>query len=564
MAASYKFRVAASTYQSTKPLHLVVHAGAVVGRVDVAWRVGFAEVASDKPAVFEFQTRLRPGDSFYPRAFRLPRRASLEELKQNYQGPGVALHWVEVEGPLYETWPPRGHRALFGDLPIKETPASAGSPRGQRSFEVVSSNPPADAERLLRAFLPRAFRRPISEDELRPFLELALEELNQHGATFQEAMLTAYQAVLCSPEFLFLRERSKPLDDYELASRLSYFLWSSMPDEELLSLAAEGKLRDPANRRRQVERMLDSPKSHELTRNFCGQWLDLRKIECTTPDRQLYPEFDEQLQEAMLKETELYFEEVLRNDLSLLNFVDSDWTIVNRRLAEHYSLPEVEGLEFRKVSLPPESPRGGLLTQASVLKVTANGTVTSPVLRGAWLLERILGQPPAPPPPNVPALEPDTRGAVSIRDQYASHRQVQACAACHAKIDPHGFALETFDVIGGWRDAYRSLGKGTPVDRTVEGVRVNYRWGEPVEAADVLPDQRSFNNIQDYKRLLLEQPDQIARNLCEKLMIYALGRGLTLSDRPVIDAIVKRLKTENYGFRTLIHEIVASEPFTTK
>jgi hypothetical protein len=388
--------------------------------------------------------------------------------------------------------------------------------------------------------------------------------MNQHRASFQEAMLTAYQAVLCSPDFLFLRERSKALDDYALASRLSYFLWSSMPDEELFSLAAGGKLRDPVIRRQQVERMLDSPKSHEFTRNFCGQWLDLRKIECTTPDRQLYPEFDEQLQEAMLKETELYFEEVLQNDLSLLNFVDSDWTIVNRRLAEHYGLPEVQGLEFRKVALPPESPRGGVLTQASVLKITANGTVTSPVLRGAWLLQRILGQPPAPPPPNVPALEPDTRGAVSIREQYAAHRQVQACAACHAKIDPHGFALETFDVIGGWRDAYRSLGKGAPVDRSVDGVRVNYRQGPLVEAADVLPDQRRFHNVQEYKRLLLDQPDPIARSLCEKLMIYALGRGLTVGDRPVVDRIVHRVQAENYGFRTLIHEIVASEPFVTK
>jgi hypothetical protein len=337
-----------------------------------------------------------------------------------------------------------------------------------------------------------------------------------------------------------------------------------MPDDELLALAAQGRLRDPAIRREQVERMLDSPKSLELTRNFCGQWLDLRKIDCTTPDRQLYPEFDEQLQEAMLQETELFFEEVLRNDLSLLNFVDSDWTIVNRRLAEHYGLPDVQGLEFRKVSLPPDSPRGGLLTQASVLKVTANGTVTSPVVRGAWLLERILGRPPAPPPPNVPALEPDTRGAVGIRQQYAAHRQVQACAACHAKIDPHGFALENFDVIGGWREAYRSLGKGAVVDRAVDGVRVSYQQGPPVEAADILPDQRHFENIHEYKRLLLDQRDQIARSLCEKLMVYALGRGLTVSDRPVVDGIVERLRDKNYGFRTLIHEIVASEPLITK
>jgi hypothetical protein len=556
MAAKYKFRVAASTFQSTQPLTLVVHAGAVIGRNDTSWRIGFAEFNSDQPVVAEFQTRLRPGDSFYPRAFRLPRRASREELRKDYQGPGLALHWVEVEGPLFEAWPPRGHRVLFGDLPLKE--------KGRQTFEVASSDPPAHAERLLRAFLPKAFRRPVREEDLRPFLELAWEEMEQHGATFQEAMLAAYQAVLCSPEFLFLRERSKSLDDYEIASRLSYFLWSSMPDEELLALADAGKLREPAVRRAQVERMLDSPKSREFTRNFCGQWLDLRKIEDTTPDRQLYPEFDEQLQEAMLKETELFFEEVIRRDLSVLSFVDSDWTIVNRRLAEHYGLPGVAGLEFREVALPPDSPRGGVLTQASVLKVTANGTVTSPVLRGAWLLERILGQPPAPPPPNVPALEPDTRGAASIRQQYAAHRQVQACAACHAKIDPHGFALENFDVIGGWRDAYRSIGKGAAVDRFIDGVRVEYRQGPPVEAADVLPDGRSFANVDDYKQLLLDQRDLVARSLCEKLLIYALGRGLTLKDRPVVGRIVERAQAKHYGFRTLIHEIVASESFITK
>src|SRR6185369_36566 len=240
----------------------------------------------------------------------------------------------------------------------------------------------------------------------------------------------------------------------------SYFLWSSMPDGELFKLAEAKKLREPGVLRVQVERMLRDPKAASFTENFTGQWLSLRAIDATSPDRTLYPEYDDILKVAMVKETKMFFDEVLKNDLSLTNFVASDFTFVNARLAKHYGIPGVEGMEMRKVALTPEIHRGGVLTMASVMKVTANGTTTSPVLRGAWVLDRILGTPPPKPPADVEAIEPDIRGATTIRAQLAKHRDNGQCASCHAKIDPPGFALESFDVIGGWRDHYRSIGQG--------------------------------------------------------------------------------------------------------
>jgi hypothetical protein len=268
------------------------------------------------------------------------------------------------------------------------------------------------------------------------------------------------------------------------------------------------------------------------------------------------------LKVSMVRETELFFAEVLKHDLSLTNFVASDFTMLNGRLAKHYGIPGVEGWEFRKTPLPPDSHRGGVLTMASVLKVTANGTTTSPVLRGAWVLERILGTPPPRPPENVAALEPDTRGTTTIRQQLAKHRQIASCASCHARIDPPGFALESFDVIGGWREHYRTSGNGKPV--VVDGRKMPYLQGPKVDPADVLPDGRSFRNIDEFRQLLLADKDQIARALTTKLMTYATGGAPGAADQPRIEAIVARIREQDYGFRRLIHEIVASELFQTK
>ncbi len=268
------------------------------------------------------------------------------------------------------------------------------------------------------------------------------------------------------------------------------------------------------------------------------------------------------LKASMLKETYLFFDEVLKNDRSLTHFVASDFTLLNGRLAKHYGIPGVEGWEFRKVRLPPNSHRGGVLTMASVLKVTANGTTTSPVMRGAWVLDRLLGTPPPRPPADVPAIEPDTRGATTMREQLAQHRKAPSCAACHARIDPPGFALENFDVIGGWRDHYRSTGNGQPV--VIDGKRMHYLQGPKVDAADVLPDGRRFQSIDEFKQLLLQDKDQLARALTEKLLTYATGAPPSPTDRPEIEAIIRKICGKDYGLRTLVHEIVQSKPFRNK
>ena len=317
--------------------------------------------------------------------------------------------------------------------------------------------------------LPRAFRRPVREGEEKPFVALVAKSLGDGAAVRGGAARRAIKAVLSSPKFLYLREPAGPLDDYALASRLSYFLWSTMPDETLLALAAKGELHKPDVLRAQVERMLNHPKAQAFTENFTGQWLSLRDIDANTPDKVLYPEFEELLQWSAVRETQLFFEELLKQDLSVKNFIDSDFAMLNGRLAKHYGIPGVEGVAFRKVALKPEYHRGGVLTQASVLKVTANGTTTSPVVRGVWVLDRILGQPAPPPPANVPAIEPDIRGATTIREQLAKHRATENCAGCHSRIDPPGFALENYDVIGGWRERYRFVAE--------QKDRVNNRTG---------------------------------------------------------------------------------------
>jgi hypothetical protein len=466
---------------------------------------------------------------------------------------------VEVEGPLHDTWPPPSHRRLFGDLAQGPAPISNYRDR----VEVISKDPVADAERILRTFARRAFRRAVTEDDVKPFLNLVKTELaGKHS--FEQAVRVGLMGMMVSPEFLFLREKPGKLDDFALASRLSYFLWSTMPDEELLTLAEQRKLGQPDTLHQQVERMLRHSKATAFTENFVGQWLGLRDIDFTEPSHLLYPEFDHMLKVSMVRETELFFAEVLKEDLSLTNFVASDFTMLNGRLAKHYGIPGVEGWEFRKVKLPPDSHRGGVLTMASVLKVTANGTTTSPVLRGAWVLDRILGTPPTPPPEGVAALEPDIRGATTIREQLAKHRSVATCATCHAKIDPPGFALESFDVIGGWRDNYRVSGFVRGGEVVVDNQKMRYYKGPKVDPADVMPDGQKFRNIDEFKQLLLKDKDQLARALTEKLVTYATGGAPEAADRPEIEAIVKKIREKNYGFRTLVHEIVQSKLFQNK
>jgi hypothetical protein len=554
----YRFRISACGYQSAgKPItfQVALNGSQQAGKSGL---IGYFDAPADKPTVVEFVQEMEARSTIWILPYGLTNSQTVDKVgADKWDGPGLAVQWVEVEGPLYDSWPPDSHRRIFGDLEQGRAPAYNAPDR----VEVISKDPAADAERILRSFARRAFRRAVTDDDVKPFVAFVKAKLAEKR-TFEQAVRAGLTAVLVSPDFLFLREKPGQLDDFALASRLSYFLWSTMPDDELLTLAEKGKLREPDTLHAQVERMLKDPKAGAFTENFVGQWLGLRDIDATEPSFLLYPEFDHMLKVSMIRETELFFEEVLHNDLSLTTFVASDFTMLNGRLAKHYGIAGVDGWEFRKVKLPADSHRGGVLTMASVLKVTANGTNTSPVMRGAWVLDRILGTPPPRPPADVPALEPDIRGATTIREQLAKHRQVASCATCHAKIDPPGFALENFDVIGGWRDNYRTTGNGEEVK--VDGRRMPYHKGKKVDPADELADGRKFADVDEFKQLLLKDKDQLARSLTAKLLTYATGAAPGPADKEDVEAIVGKVRDKDYGLRTLVHEVVGSKLFQKK
>jgi hypothetical protein len=566
---TYRLRFTAYGYQIAEPVFFQVYQG-TFGRDADSELVGIFSVPPDKATTLEATAYLRRGRTLriLPQGMPNPFQGIKEHGPAGYKGPGLAIQGVEIEGPIFSEWPGRGHRLLFGDLPVQMNAADGKRkfPRTQSQGEIVSENSTADADRLLNGFVPAAFRRPVSAEKIAPYLQLALDELKA-GSDFESAMRTAYIAVLCAPDFLYLREPAGRLDEYALASRLSYFAWSSAPDAELLAAAGRRELSQPAKLRAQTERLLNDPRAERFTRNFTGQWLNLREIDFTAPDKQLYPEFDDVLKDSMVRETELFFEEVLKRNLSALNFVDSDWTILNERLATHYRIPGVTGTEFRKVSLRPEQRRGGVLTHGSVLKVSANGTNTSPVVRGIYVMERILGLHPSPPPPGTPGVEPDIRGAQTLRQQLDKHRNLETCNGCHRVIDPPGFALEHYDAAGGWRENYRSLGKDfpKPPPELTGGVNnVQWRIGPAVDASGTTPDGKPFKDLTEYKKILLAQPARFTRALAEKLAVYGTGRGMGFSDRTELDRIATSVAGKDKGFRDLVHEIVQSGIFRSK
>ena len=605
----YRVRISAYGFQSAgKTVTFRIDAGPMLmGTINHL--VGYFDAAPDEPTVTEFIDHFDARNHFRISPYGLANAQTVTKVAADkYEGPGLGIEWVEVEGPLHDSWPPESHRRIFGDLAQAPAPIYNHSDR----VEVVSGEPAVDADRILRKFARRAFRRTVTDADVKPFIALVESRLAEK-CSFEKSIRVGLAAILVSPQFLFLREEPGQLDDFALASRLSYFLWSTMPDEELLELAENGQLAaegtlgaEGENGRQgegenitatailsrspvppfspssvlsqQVERMLQHPKTEQFTTNFVGQWLALRDIDFTEPSHILYPEFDDMLKVSMVRETELFFAEVLKDDLSLTNFVASDFTMLNGRLANHYGIPmdlsalpsgergRREGLfVFRRTPLPPGSHRGGMLTMSSVLKVTANGTSTSPVMRGAWILDRILGQPPSPPPDDVAALEPDVRGATTIREQLAKHRQIDSCASCHVDIDPPGFALENFDVIGGWRDRYRTTSWGQHVEEVlIEDRKMPYYKGLNVDPAGVLADGRRFADIDEFKQLLLADKDQLARALTTKLLTYGTGAVPSSADEQQIDAIVAKIRDKNYGFRSLIHEMVQSELFRRK
>lgn len=575
-AGTYRFRISGYGHQSEG--HSV--AMRVYGDNYREKRLlGWFEMPADKARVVEFTGVLKQNEHLVIQPVDVGADKKGQGIynvgADQFTGVGLALQWAEVEGPLVQSWPPPSLKALFGDTPVTPLEKKRQRSKNNRTiaYEITPVDAKATAKTLIESFAGRAFRRPLEDGQADRFVKLTTDELDA-GAAFVDAIRVGLRGVLTSPQFLLFDEGAVPengvgnriaLSDFALASRLSYFLWSTMPDDDLLKLAAAKKLSQPETLRAQVERMLKSDKARTFVESFTGQWLDLRNIDATSPDKKLYPEFDELLKLSMVRETEAFFTEVLNKNLSIASFIDSDFAMINGRLATHYDIEGVNGEEFRRVSLPANSPRGGLLTQASICKVTANGTTTSPVLRGAWVMKRLLGQPPPPPPAKVPGIEPDTRGSTTIREQLAKHRTMETCMGCHTNIDPPGFALESFDVIGGFRDRYRSQDKGDRVDRrTPLGRYYQFKLGPAVDASGELPDGRKFADMRDFKKLLLDQQDQVLKSLTEKLVIYSTGAGISFADRRDINAIVASTKKQGSGLRTLIQEIVQSPLFQSK
>lgn len=516
-------------------------------------------------------------------------------LSQRDGQPGVAFRWMEVEGPLYDTPTQPGYALLFGDLPMKEF--SGGVPgagvrieiaepvppqgffrggadgvytRSKKSVlvDVESANPEGDAQRLLRGFLAKAFRRPVEEALVQDYLGLFKERFAR-GIGFAAAMMTTYTGVLASPEFVFLDEGANGrLSDYALATRLALFLTNSGPDEQLRALAAKGELHRPDVLRAQTARLLADSKSQRFVSAFLDYWLDLRKVLDTTPDMHLYGDYfnEDVVVENAVEESRAFFTELLQKNLPARNIVDSDFTFLTERLATHYGIKGVHGVELRKVALPANSVRGGFMTQASVLKLTANGTTTSPVLRGTWIMERIVGYHVPPPPAAVPAVEPDVRGATTIREQLDKHRADESCAMCHRNIDPPGFALESFDVLGAWRDRYRGIAKGQDpeIGFGKNGWPKTYYYALPVDPSGETVDGHAFRDVRDYKNVLLRDEAQIARNFVRQLMVYATGAPIRFSDRPAIEAILQKTRSSEFGVQSILNEVVQSDLFLTK
>jgi len=690
--------------------------------------LGYFNAPSLKPTTHEFKVWLNPGERISFHVMTLPGNGApgggFSQGVLDYDGPGVAYDWFEVEGPLIAQWPPESQRRLFGEISANSYPRPplAGAPTvdagttvtlpltaftgpgqmvgderflntngtasmvvnctvpGDHELEVTAfethagdepakmylmeggnempharfsvdalraspkkfrarfnvasvgpvtvgvqfvndffdekqtdpaqrdrnlflsrftvtapPSPPvgtqsaksADYRTLLQAFATRAFRRPVASAEIAPYAVIVDLRLGR-GARFDEAMIAGYRAILCAPDFLFIgleagvpKAGNARMGDHALASRLSFFLWNSAPDAELLALADKNALSQPATLRAQAERMLNDVRAERFIEHFLDEWLELKKIDFTTPDPNLYPEFDPWLRDSMLAESQGYFRTLLSRNLSVTRLVAADTLLINQRLAELYGIHGVTGAELREIPLPPGSPRGGFLTQAAVLKVTANGTATSPVLRGVWVMERLLGIPRQPPPPNIPAVEPDATGAVTIRQMIEKHRADSACASCHAKMDPPGLALESFDVIGGWRDRYRLEGAPRKIQKGTESVdepsllivsstAVNYRsrtrmrLGSEVDASGELADGRTFTDVNGLRALLLQDEDALARNLVRQLLIYATGTGIRFADRAAIEEIIARTKPTHHGVRDLLLGVVASTLFHAK
>jgi len=496
------------------------------------------------PVVYEIPTRFttdNAGITFNP-AYEIPKHLENHPLldKPEFARPELLIDWVEIEGPIHPAWPPASHRKVVG--------------------ESSATDEAARAREILQRFMARAYRRPVSGAEVDSKLAL-FTRLRAEKPNFIEAIKPPLAAVLASPHFLFLVEPGasdkgpRPLNPYELASRLSYFLWSSMPDDELFKLAENGNLLDKRTLLAQTDRMLRDPKSRAFVGNFAGQWLGLRKVGSNPPVQTLYPEYDRHFETSIVRETEAFFAEILDHDLDARNLIHSDFVTINERLARFYGISGVKGDHMRRVPVPAGVHRGGLVTQASVHTITSNGTRTSPVLRGVWILKTLLGTDPGLPVANAGEIANEVPGIdkATVRQRLEIHREAAACARCHNKIDPLGLALENFDAAGQWRD------------REGHGYQGRIQENDPViDASAKMPDGTTFVGVRGLQEELLRQDDKFLTALSTQLHTYALGRELGFADRPALAASVDAMKAEDSSLRALIRHIVTSPAFTTK
>ena len=510
----------------------------------------------DKPITLEFTTHLpagphplrmtneAPGPSNLPRAGRNGNKPffSIKDGREPWQWkltdeqgrpimPFLIVDWVEVEGPITSGWPTAA----------------------QKEFDADGKPEPSQMRDLLTRFAEKAFRRPVASEQIDRYVALVQSEM-QNGETCDSAVKTGMLAILCSKDFFYLvegtPERNEPkVNDFELASRLSYFLWSTMPDEPLMNAARDGSLHRPEVLKAQLDRMMHDPRIERFAEEFPREWLQLQRVGMFPPDKKLYPMYDAYLQKSMIGETTSFFRQVLDQNLTLREFLESDWTMLNARLAEHYGIPNVSEDQFVRVPLRPEEHRGGLLTMASILTLTSDGTRHRPVHRGKWVLESILNNPPPPPPANVKPIEttPPTQKKATIRQKLMAHQSNPSCAACHSKIDPLGLAFDNYDAIGQWR--------------TEEIVRDGSGDNPKVDASGQLIDGRTFADADGLKKLMLDDVDKFNGAFVEKLATFALRRGMTIDDRPDLAAIARQSKAADYKLDSIVEALVMSDLF---
>jgi hypothetical protein len=523
-------------------VRLTQHLGSapfVVAELDV-------DAPEASPKIYEVPVRFTTQDAGVDFTYAYDVPAVLENFwlqsHDTFARPTLLVDWIELEGPVHPTWPPASQRKLLPDSPNKD--------KDEKAY----------AREILTRFLTRAYRRPVAAPEVESKLALFLK-LRPTKPSFVEAIKVPLAAVLASPHFLYLVEpelasaQARPLSPHELASRLSYFLWSSMPDDTLTKLAGSGDLAKPAVLEAQVDRMLADPKSDAFVKNFAGQWLGLRKVGANSPSKNLYPEYDRHLEISIVRETEGFFAEILRHDVDARSLLKSDFVTINERLARFYGIPGVKGDAIRRVPAPPGAHRGGLVTQASIQSLTSNGTRTSPVTRGVWVLRTLLGSDPGLPVTNVGEIATKVPGIdkATVRQRLQIHRENPACARCHDKIDPLGFALENYNAAGEWRD------------REGHGYQGRIEANDPlIDAAAKMPDGTPIQGVEGLQAQLLKQEDLFLNHLAGQVTTYALGRELGYSDQPALRSYVATMKRNHYTIRSLAKAIVTSDRFTTK